>query len=191
MAKAKRESVCRKIWLDGEGEEITGRDKASQSTPVGVRFAFKGGHAEDVYLGDLPEEIQTCCGIHGLAQGLGDAYASSEGNVDTAIEKFQAKLELYQAGTWAESGGGGGPRISVLLEAIGRVLSDAGKAPTDEEQAARRTRLGADEDYRKASAANPLVAAAVAKINAENAAKRAKDLMAKAKGEPESDLSAL
>lgn len=125
--------------------------------------------------------------LHGINQKIGDAAASSGGDQDKAYEQMMAVFERLQSGEWAKpSEKGEGARPTMVIEAVMRVLTAAGKAPVLADVQARYSGEGGEEK-RKAALTNPQVKAQYEALKAEAAQKRAE---AAAKAAAEADAPA-
>ena len=69
---------------------------------------------------ELPDEIRTRVVMHGLNAKIGDSAADPE--VDAFVQ-LSSTWEQLREGTWNVRGGGGGPRVTVLAEAMHLVQS--------------------------------------------------------------------
>lgn len=130
-------------------------------------IVFSNGQKREVTITDLPSEIQLNLALHGLSQKLGDSYASVKGNVELAIEKFDAVLKQLAAGEWAaKREGEGSSKVTELAEAIARIKN----VPIEKANAAVAK---ATDEQIKGWKANSSVKAMIAQIRAEKAQKRA------------------
>lgn len=145
-----------------------------------ITFTFENGDSATYNLGDLSPEIQTRLALHGLSQKLGDSYASAK---DEAPARVAGVWETLSKGEWTSRSEGGAPRVTQLARAIAQVMG----API-EGVVAKLADMEADQ--KKAIAASPDVAAALAEIKLADLQKRKEELAAKAAEAPTADLSA-
>lgn len=129
---------------------------------------FANGHKSEVELGSLPPNIQNMLALHGLAQKLGDSYASVKGDVAAAVEKYTAVLNQLMAGEWkkAREAGEGGARTTELAAAIARFKNV-------EVERANAVVAKATPEQIKTWKGNAKIKAIIAEIRAENAKARA------------------
>lgn len=131
--------------------------------------------------------------LHGASQKIGDSYAGAKSKADEqnmtvpAYARQQADgviTNLYN-GDFNAGGGGGGPRSSMLSQALAEVggISEAEAIAKIAE---------ADDEVKKALKKHPQIKTVMARLQAEAAAARAKKLEEQAGDEAEApDLSAL
>ena len=175
--KAKRGSVCKKVFLDAAGDE---RRSASVDA-VQLEFRFTDADVISVKLSDFSEEMQTCFSWYGLSQKFGDAYAGVKGDVADGIEEFESMMEQIISGTWVTEATAG-IRPSMVCDAIVAALEANGEKVDDERRDAIREKIK-DPEKRKGATADPAVKAQLEKIKADRAVTRAKDAAKKAKGQ--------
>lgn len=132
---------------------------------------------------DLNKEILQNLALHGLSQKIGDSYAGVK-NTDEAMEKAGAVVDRLKAGDWKAARTAASPKSTQLAEALAEAY---GK--TLEEAVAALSKL--DDDQKKAVRKDAKVKAALERIKAENAAKKAKDLAAKAKESDDATVAGL
>ena len=133
-------------------------------------------------LNDLPEEIVTHLALHGLSQKGGDSYA---GKADEAPQHVAAIFDQLKEGNWtSRASGSGGPRVTQLATAISTVLGIELNEVVEK-------LAGMEAEQRKAISNEPKVAAELARIKAEAAAKRQKELAEAASESEGEDLSQL
>ena len=89
-------------------------------------------------------------------------------------------LERLVADEWVKPGEGAGPKTGVLLQAIQNAKEAEGD-PMDEDRVAAAREKIATKEGREGAMANASVHAEYKKLQAESAAKRAVDAVAKAK----------
>lgn len=85
-----------------------------------------------VQLSEFSPAIQLRLALHGLAQKLGDSFASANKDVETAKELFFATLETLKSGEWSKARDSDGTRLNELIEAIARIK----QVPAEKAQAA-------------------------------------------------------
>lgn len=171
MAEAK----AKKSYILPDGTE----SRSVRADATTLRFTFTDGTVLNVDANTLPEDIRKMATWHGLAQKIGDSYASAK-TVDDAIEAGFATHERLEIGEWLSEREASGPRISHILAALVRARAESGKPLSEAEQAERSEKLKVDKTYRESCLANASVKAALAAIQAERAAERAAELAAKA-----------
>lgn len=133
----------------------------------GVDFDFVDGTSLGIALSDLPEEIVKNLALHGLSQKVGDSYAGTE-TVEDAISQANGVAARLKAGDWkaAREGGGGRPKITLIVEALHR-------ATGKELEECRELVASMEDDAVKELKKHPQVHAHITAINAERAAERA------------------
>lgn len=110
VTKGGRSKVARKDYdLATETFTIIFLDNETAPTTISVK------------LDEFSPQIQTNLALHGLAQKLGDSFASAGGEVETAKELFFATLETLRSGEWAKAREGDGTRLNELIDAIARI----------------------------------------------------------------------
>lgn len=170
---AQRERVANKIVDVDAGTvrfDFLGKPDADGKRPVVNSITVRPS--------DFPAEIQKRFLLNGVAQKLGDSYADSEDG--TPFENVKALIDQLMGGTWAARGEGG-QRTSYLLRAVMEATG------ADEEQVRKTLDSLSNEDKKKLSS-DPAVAPIIARMKAEDAAKRAQSLAESTKGK-ESILS--
>lgn len=88
-----------------------------------VTFAFANGAKVNVYVDNLPRNIQRIALVEGVSQTLGDSYANSGGDAIWACEQVEERLARWKEGEWTRKRQGAmGPRIdkTALAEALHR-----------------------------------------------------------------------
>jgi hypothetical protein len=144
-----------------------------------LTVTFADGSSRTLDVGNLPSEMILRLALHGAEQKGRDSYAGAkeaiaEGKATDATEyaKEQAGrvLDNLEAGVWAERAtGNGGDLARAVAEVTGKEVAEIAevlRGKTDEEKAKLK--------------ANPKVAAAIKRFEAERAAARAKAAAAKA-----------
>lgn len=140
-----------------------------------VTFDFENGKTAVFTLDSVSPEILKRLALHGASQKIGDSYANAKDSSDPAVYAEETSTEVIKQlvdGEWRATSATG-PRVSDLAMAVSRlngkpieeIIESLGKA-TDEQK----------KELRK----HPQIAATLAAIKAENAAKRAAALAAKA-----------
>lgn len=160
------------------------RKVSKETTDAGVDFTFHDGSVLAATLESLSPEMVTKLAIHGMSQKIGDSYSGEDAaNCQTIAEKT---LEALQKGEWSSrSGGGAGPRISQLAEALSRVTGQEVK-----DCVAKIAEM--DDDSKKDVRAHPQIKAAMAEIKLEKATADAEKAAASADDEAGAfDLSSL
>lgn len=159
------------------------RKVTKEVTETGVDFTFADGSVMSANLSELSEDMVTKLALHGLSQKVGDSYSGEDAaNCQTIAEKT---FETLQKGEWSSrSGGGAGPRISQLAEALARVT---GKEV--QECVAKIAEM--DDDQKKDLRAHPQIKATIAEIKLEKAQADAEKSAADADSSEGFDLSSL
>lgn len=176
--------MTKKVYLNDAGEPVSLGSAVAEI--VALEFRFDDETSEQFRLSDCDEDTKTRLAWHGASQKHGDSYAGAADAADPVEFARQAvrdvAAQLY-AGEWRATSVGG-PRVTDLAAAMARV---SGK--TVEECTAK---LGEMTDTQKKAARKmPKIAAALAAIALEKAAKKAERLAEKAGDEEDSDLEAL
>lgn len=179
---AERQQVAVKTFIDGEGNE----SKHASPEAAVLRFAFSNGTTHDISLDELPDNIKAAAAWHGLSQKCGDSYAGAKGDADEAVESFETLLERLKLGEWVRAREGG-PRPSLVVDAVVAALEEAGETVDDARKAAIVEKVKGKE-ARDATLANPVFRAHYERLKAEAAKARAKKAADAAKG-AELDLS--
>lgn len=149
-------------------------------------IVFTDGSKAEVVFDELPPAIQKLLGLHGLAQKLGDSYASVKGDVEKAKERFSAVLTQLQNGEWkkAREGGDGGSKVTELAEAIARFKNASIEKANAVVAKATKEQIAAWRN-------NAKIKAIIAQIRAEKAAERAAKGTAPKDAATDADLEAL
>lgn len=166
MAKAKAK-ICTKRFVLDDGSEVA----SAAANAEALTFAFEGGETFEVTLDMFSEDIQQAALWHGFSQKLGDSYSSKSGL--EAEEAFGALLEQLQAGNWVSERTGGGPRITMVAEAVERALIGRGETVDDDRRARIFEQLRSKPEAPKAALGDERIKAEYEKIKAEKAAERA------------------
>jgi hypothetical protein len=146
---------------------------------------FLDGQVIEVNLSALNADIQRQAALHGLLQKIGDAAAGHGDDPAAAFEACMGVYERVTTGEWDKKREAGEARPSMVVEAVFRVLSAAGKVSNDDEGRklimAKYTGEGS-EAKRKQALTNPDVKLAFEQIKLENAQKKVAELQAKQGG---------
>lgn len=166
-------------------EDGSPNPNAGQPTGL-ILFTFSDDSTETFDLGKSNDAMKYRLALHGAGQKIGDSYAgaaSDENPLEFAKTAVRETIAQIYAGTWRVGGGGGGPRINELAQAMARATGETLEAMvefvgamTDEEK----------KVYRK----KPKVAAKLAEIAAEKAIARAAELAKKAEEEDAKEKNA-
>lgn len=158
------------------------RKVSKDVTDTGVNFEFHDGATLEANLDSLSEDMVKKLAIHGLSQKIGDSYSGEDAaNCQTIAETTWKTL---QEGNWSSRTGSGGPRISMLAEALARVT---GKEV--QECVAKIAEM--DDDTKKDLRAHPQIKAITAEIKLEKAKAEQEKAASEADAEGALDLSAL
>ncbi len=168
-------------------ETFTMTKKSINTESQTVVFDFGDDTIETFDLTAVTPEIMVQLALHGASQKIGDSYAGAKAAcaesdidpVDYAIGQVQGVIKQLLEGDWTVRTPGGQTvtdLANALAEAVGCPLEDAIARLTD-----------ADAEDKKALRAHPDIAAVLARIKSERAAKKAAEAEAKAGSGP--DLS--
>lgn len=149
---------------------------------TGVTFEFHDGETLSANLSELSPDMVNKLAIHGLSQKVGDSYSGEDAaNCQTIAETtWKALVE----GNWStRAGGGGGPRISQLAEALSR-------ATGQEIQDCVAAIADMDDEQKKDLRAHPEIKAILAEIKLEKAKAEAEKAAGEA-SEGGADLGAM
>ncbi len=151
-----------------------------------VTFTFGDGGEAVARLADFSDEIVTQLALHGLSQKGGDSYAGAksacaENDIDPeewSKAQVEGVIRQLTDGEWTvrrEGGGGGGVTdlARALAEATGSDLTDAVAKVND-----------ADKDTKAALRKHPAIAAILARLRQERAAKKQAELESAAADAP-------
>jgi len=86
-----------------------------------VTFSFADDTVITQVIDDLPDEIVSHLAAHGLSQKCGDSTAGLGDDVAKAKENVQKVLNDLAENNWTTRTAGGGPRLSLLVEALARL----------------------------------------------------------------------
>lgn len=135
------------------------RKVTKEVTDSSVKFKFATGEEVEVKPSDFPKEIQRALMLNGISQKLGDSYAGED--ADKCYPIFNAVLDALKEGKWSRSGGGGGgARVSQIVEALARA------AGVSVEEAIQKYATLSDEE-KKGVRALPAVKKALNEIKLE------------------------
>lgn len=155
------------VGTDGEGKEVEGFfPTASAHT---VRIVFGNDVKVDLPVSELSSEITNCAVLQGITTRLQRSY-QAEKDLDKCVEAVTETIADLKNGVWMEPKGGG-PRVTILAQALIRVLEAKGEAVDDDRKRAIIEKLKIAEFADKAMA-NKAVASAVEDIKFENAKER-------------------
>jgi len=149
------------------GERIMAAKKATKKvTDSGIDITFESGDALTVNLDQLDQSIVTKLALHGLSQKLGDSYAGAE--MAEAFELASSVATRLIEGEWtqAREGGGGGARMSMLVEALAAATGQTAEASLDVVK-------GMSDEQKKELKKHPAIASKLATIAAERAVEKA------------------
>jgi hypothetical protein len=137
-----------------------------------VSFKFSDGSEITANLNELSQDTLKQVALHGISAKLGDSYAGA-GDVEEEGGDPIAWAKAEVARIWANLKAGlwsvrseGGVRVTVLAQAVAAVYNIS-------PEAAAEKLSEMDEEKKKALSAAPKIAAKVAGLKAEAAAKRA------------------
>jgi hypothetical protein len=127
----------------------------------GVGFTFADGSVLTANLSELSDEMRTQLALHGLSQKIGDSYAGEDAeNCETIAGKVWEQLV---EGNWSvRTGGGAGPRISQLAEALSRATEES-----VQDCVAKIADM--DDETKKSVRSHPTIKAHLAQIKLEKA----------------------
>ena len=130
-------------------------------------FDFSNGTALTLDIKDVVDNIRTQLAGHGVLQKVGDSYAGAE-TVEEAIAAAQRVIEQLLAGEWRQAReGGGAPRVTMLAEALSRVMKARNRDVSIEE--AREVIADMDDDTKAAVRKDPAIQVEMNKIKLERA----------------------
>lgn len=178
-----RAEVSKRSFLNKDGS-YSGR---ATTDTVGFRIELvDGGQVYEHALEDFQPGVLAAAAAFGLVTSVTNTIGGKTLSAEERAELLQDRLDTLLEGDWSAERQSG-PRSSQLLEALIQVRKDAGKESPQDWQDKISLALRASPEKAKEYLANPLVAAAYAKIKADAAIARAKKMQEKAKG---SDASA-
>lgn len=121
----KKQSVCKKTYLDGEGNTFATMP-ADPSAIVALSFGFlDDGEALVFDPHNYSENMQRAFMFFGASECLGNSYAGVKGDINAARENFEARDATIQGGFWTSRTGGGVKMDSILVEAVVATYADA------------------------------------------------------------------
>lgn len=181
--ESKRTPKTERLFLNAEGEDLGRNPSVDCAT-----FRFKdmtSGDAIEVSRADLfgSDDVSgikpagVLAAWFGLKTNLGNAYGGAKG--EDPMEPVRARLELILDGEWSEGKGEGGPRKTLLAEAIVRAKAEEGVERTIEQ--AVEFLASKTKDEKAAIAKDAKVAYHYAAIQDEQRRERLKKLKAAAK----------
>lgn len=131
-------------------------------TGTSIQLEFADGEVQVFDLATLGDDMKTALLVHGGKQKIVDSFSGVK-ELAACRDRSAGVWEALTAGKWTTRvAGEGGPRITLLAEAIAKVQG------LSVEDAREKIEL-LDEDTRKAVRAHPQIKAAMADIKAERA----------------------
>lgn len=106
--------------------------------------------------------------LHGISQRIGDSYAGAK-SVQEAYDSAKSVFDELVAGNWSAPRSAGGPRTTLLAEALVRVTKGNKKLPTLTLEQAIEVVSEADDDTKKGLRNSPDIKKAIAQIQLERA----------------------
>lgn len=158
-----RANVCKKVVIFENGN------------PTGIRFEFGNGSSHVVLFEDFATDVREAAMAHGFSQTLGDSYSQSGGDANAAEGMFLSRLGNLKTGDWRTKGGGSG----IADEDLAQALAVVTKRPVEE---ARERVAEEDKAWKDMRRKHPLVAAEIARIQAERKAEKAEESGADVEG---------
>jgi hypothetical protein len=134
---------------------------------VGVRFDFVHGDSRELKLSDLPAALIAHAAAHGLAQKLGDSYASKKVGPEDAVQAIDKIIEALKNGDWSIRSAD----VGESMAGIGVLTVDCAQVYSVTIEQAKDTLKGFSTKEKAAMRAQPEIAAAIQKIEAERLAK--------------------
>lgn len=133
-----------------------------------AEFKFGNGTVVSVNVNDFDEEIKFNLMMHGLMQKIGDSFAGAKGDYAIGVGSAEKVIAQLQAGQWTASRASGEakPKTGELVTALANLK---GLEPEVVAVAVEK----ATDEQRKAWRKHPAIAAEIARMRAEKAAKRA------------------
>ena len=194
--KKPRRSVTHRFFISRNGEE------SARATPDTKTIVIKSAQREDLearfeladaFGGTLPPP---CVGLAAAAFGIltsaGNAGGSAEKDGDEhdpedVIEAVSDRFKVFSSGVWAAERGEGGPRTTILLEALKRYRESHGADVSDAKMEEFRTKL-ADPDYKKKYLSDQGFRAVLEKLKLERQTRRAEEAASRQTGEKSAEL---
>ena len=161
----KKQQKSFSLYVDGEGKE---HNFPLASAKI-VRMKFANGATSDLDVSSLSAEITNCAVLQGITTRLQRSY-QGEKEVDKCVEATNETIEDLKNGVWIEPRSGA-PRVTILAQALVRVLEAKGETVDDARKASIIEKLKNTEFSEKALA-NKAVVAAMEDIKFENAKAR-------------------
>ena len=181
--KKSRKKFCVKVYVDAKGEE----SRHANPSVDRLEFRFIGtdgkpnGKVVKVKLTEIGKDCAKAAAWHGVAQKIGDSYNKAE-TADEAQEATETMLERLVANEWVKAGEGAGPKTNVLVMAIVNAIEKAeGKDTVSAERMDTIRAKVSKKEGRDGAMANEAIHAEYKQLQAESAAKRAKEAASKAK----------
>ena len=134
-----------------------------------VRTVFSNGVKIDLAVSDLSPEITNCAVLQGLTTRLQRSY-QAEKELDKCVEAINETIADLKNGVWIEPKGGG-PRVTILAQALIRVLEAKGETVDEDRKKSIIEKLK-DSAFSEKAMSNKAVASAVEDIKFENAKER-------------------
>lgn len=201
---ADRKAISRNSYLvpNAEGDIVLAgyegiKFKAAKSpdpTATIIRTEFVGGSTYHLDAAKMPDAMRHNAMLQGFSIKLQRSFAEAKGNVTEAEEQFLTVRENIENGIWNTEREGGGPRISLLVDAVMRTLVEAKRVAAEgDEHDARRETVKAKlltEEGRKVAMADVKVQSHFEAIKYEKAQERMKAAKAAAKDTKVSDALA-
>lgn len=164
----KRNSKAYSVYIS----TVDGKESESffpVSTAHTVRMVFANDTKVDLPVGELSSEMTNCAVLQGLAIRLQRSY-QNEKDIDKCVEATTETIADLKNNVWIEPKGGA-PRVTILAQALIRVLEAKGETVDDDRKRSIIEKLKTPEFSEKAMA-NKAVASAVEDIKFENAKER-------------------
>lgn len=134
--------------------------KTIDEAKLTVTFKFSNGETIPVDVREFPDPIADRLLLHGVAQKIGDSYASAP-DVASAINAAKETISNLLSGNWTAGRTSSG--VNLLVEALARAT---GRDLVE----CIETLAGMDEDAQKALRKHPAIKAAMDAIRAERSA---------------------
>lgn len=167
---AAKSSKAKLAYLDAAGKEV---DNIAAGNIATIRYMFADGLGNlDVALAKIGSNVLNTAMVRGVAEKIRDDYAGAE-SADQALTWAKDIVEQLYSDEWYGEREGGGPAISLFVEAV-RLAKEKDGHPFDE-AATREKWLGKDKSKARKAAldGNATLRAMYAKLGAEKAAKAA------------------
>lgn len=139
-----------------------------------ITVTFEGGEAASINVDSLEATMKRRASIHGVKQKLVDSYAGAKKAVEDgeyesaeefAKEQVARIIEQLSKGEWTSKREGGGPRVTLMAQAVSQVLGI-----TVEQATEKLTAM--DDDTKKTVSKSPKVALALARLRRESEERR-------------------